>query len=173
MSRFAAILHRVLPLLALLVVTAPFAVAAQSAGPGSPSEQRLRELFAQFTPRDDLQLTTPVLFIERATIESVTPRSVLVLTDGEPQTVNLEEIRAVSVRSAHTVQGSLWGLGSGLLVGSVGGLLVGSFGCESPTECVDSERNGAIWGAIIVGGLSTAAGYLLGRRDVYWKPVFP
>ena len=87
--------------------------------------------------------------------------------------MNLEEIRAVSVRSAHTVQGSLWGLGSGLLVGSVGGLLVGSFGCKSPTECVDSERDGAIWGAIIVGGLSTAAGFLLGRRDVYWKPVFP
>lgn len=173
MSRFAARTSRVLPLLALLAIAGSPGVTAQAANEGTPSEERLRELFAQLSPRDDLQLTTPVLFIERATIESVTPRSVLVLTDGEPRTVNLEEIRAVSVRSAHTVQGSLWGLGSGLLVGSVGGLLVGSFGCKSPTECVNSERDGAIWGAVIVGGLSTVTGFLLGRRDVYWKPVFP
>lgn len=172
MSRFAAA-ARTLPLVAVLWFAAPWKAEAQETESTSPSEERLRELFSQLSPHDDLQLTTPVLFIERGTIESVTPRSVLVRTDGQPQAVNLEEIRAVSVRSAHSLQGSLWGLGSGLLVGSVGGLLVGSFGCVTPSECTSSERDGAIWGAIIVGGLSTVTGYLLGRRDAYWKPVFP
>ena len=166
-------LIRVLPILAIGALIGPVPLTAQAPGTAPSSPERLRELFAQLSPRDDLQLTTPVLFIERATFESVSPRSVLVLADGQQTSVNLEEIRAVSVRSAHALQGSIWGLGAGLLVGSVGGLLVGSFGCVTQDECISGERDGAIWGAVVLGGLSAAGGFLLGRRDTYWKPIFP
>jgi hypothetical protein len=51
--------------------------------------------------------------------------------------------------------------------------MVGSFDCNTPLGCNDSERQGALRGAVVIGLAGAITGFLVGRADDYWKPVFP
>ena len=87
--------------------------------------------------------------LESAEVEGLFERAV------RPIVVDLSAIRGVSVQRRHWLQGTLWGLGGGILAGSVFGMMVDSFYCTTVDGCSSSERQGAIrWGAVlgVVGG---------------------
>jgi hypothetical protein len=137
------------------------------------SQERLHALFSQLSPNRHVQVVTPGLFVEDGEFLGLGTSVVELSQGGAPVSVELDEIRAVSLRSGHSIQGMLWGLGAGLLVGSVSGLMVGSFNCQTPAGCNSAEKEGAVrWGSVfgVIGG---AAGFMIGRHNVYWRPVFP
>ena len=139
------------------------------------NEDRLRALFAGMAVNETLQLITPEMIVDNARLVSLEPSTVELrqLGTGVPISVDLTAIRGVAVERRHWLQGTLWGLGGGLLAGSMFGLMIGSFECDSLELCRSDERRGAVrWGTIlgIVGG---GVGFILGRRDVYWEPIFP
>lgn len=150
---------------------APTWVAGQD-GPSS-TEERLRLLFGELSPNVEVQIVTPLFFVERASVERVDASSVQVTQGGTTVPLDLIDIRAVSVASNHQWQGALWGFGAGVLVGSITGMMVGSFDCMTASGCNESERRGAIrWGSVFgLGG--AAAGFAIGRSTIYWRPVFP
>lgn len=138
-----------------------------------PTGERLRLLFTNLEPMDEVQIVTPSHFVEHARFGGVDGASVTVLQDGATVPLELVDIRAVSLRSNHQWQGALWGLGSGVLVGSVTGMMIASFGCVTATGCNNSERQGALlWGAVL-GVTGAATGFAIGRTSVYWRPLFP
>ena len=148
--------------------------AAAQAGPGS-NEARLRALFGGMPVAESVQLVTPELLVEDAEFVSLGTSTVELRQAGTgvPIEVDLTAIRGVAVQRSHWLQGTIWGLGGGILAGSVFGLMIGSFYCTTVDGCEDDERRGArVWGTTlgIVGG---GIGFTLGRRDVYWQPVFP
>jgi len=159
---------------AVALFCAPNAVLAQGVTPGgSSSQQRLVSLFSGLSPNQDVQIVASTMFIEQGEFREVRPDVVEVSSAGETVPVDLNDIRSVSLRSGHGLKGALWGLGSGLLAGSVSGLMIASFDCRSPAGCDYQERQGAIRGGILMGVTGAITGYLLGRADAYWKPVFP
>jgi hypothetical protein len=140
-----------------------------------PYEERLRTLFGGLSHDETIQLVTPEILVENAKLVSLEPATVELrqIGTGVPISVDLAAIRGVSVQRRHWLQGTIWGIGGGVLAGSVFGLMIGSFNCTTVDGCGDDERRGAvIWGTTlgIVGG---GIGFTLGRRDVYWYPIFP
>ena len=137
------------------------------------SQERLHALFSELSPNRHVQVVTPGLLVEDGEVRALSTSVVELSQDGTPVSVDLDDIRAVSVRSGHSIQGMLWGLGAGLLVGSVSGLMVASFNCQTPVGCNSAEKEGAVrWGGVL-GVLGGATGFMIGRHDVYWRPVFP
>jgi hypothetical protein len=174
--RLSKLRKRGAPLLALVgvLVTAPTAIHAQEAGVGVPSpRESLVRLFSGLSPNDGVQIVTQLLFIENGAFERVGHDSVRVTQYGVAVPVNLDEIVAVSIRSGHGLQGSLWGSGAGILIGTVVGSIVASFGCTTVELCKASERQGAIRLGVFLGVVCASAGFVIGRRARYWKPVFP
>ena len=141
----------------------------------STNERRLEALFAGMHPSQNVQLITPEILVEDAEFVSVTPMTVELrqVGTGVPITVDLSAIQGVSIQKRHWLQGTLWGMGGGVLAGSVFGLMIGSFKCRTVDGCGVAERRGArVWGATL-GAVGGSIGFVLGRRDVYWHPVFP
>lgn len=174
--RLSKLRKRGAPLLALVgvLLTAPVAIHAQEAVVGVPSpRERLVRLFSGLSPNDGVQIATQLFFIENGAFERVGHDSVRVTQYGTVVPVNLDEIIAVSVRSGHGLQGSLWGSGAGILIGTVVGSIVASFGCRTAEGCTSSERQGALRLGVFLGVVGASAGFVLGRRSRYWKPVFP
>lgn len=166
--RRTALLFALLP---LVVSSVPAPVFAQAAP--VPTEERLRLLFSQLRVTDEVQIVTPLFFVERARFESIDAGVVNVSQGGTPVPLELVDIRAVSLRSNHQWQGAIWGFAAGVLVGSITGMMVGSFGCVTAEGCNDTEREGAIrWGSVL-GVSGAAAGFMIGRHSIYWRPVFP
>jgi hypothetical protein len=156
------------------VLLAPAGSAAQEPAIGSQeSQERLIALFSALSPDENVRIVTPVLFIDDGMFRGLRQEVVEVSMSGETFPVNLDDIRAISLRSGHGLKGAVWGVGAGLLVGSVGGMMVGSFDCNTPLGCNDSERQGALRGAVVIGLAGAITGFLVGRSDDYWKPVFP
>lgn len=156
---------------AAAVVLLPSAISAQ---PGGPDQRaRLTELFADMSVDTGVRVVTPQLFIDHGWYQSVGPEAVRIQYAGEVVPVNLGDIRSLQVEGRHPVQGTLWGLGSGLLVGAVGGLLVASFFCDDPVDCDSEERRGAILGGSLLGGAGAISGFLIGRYQVSWRQIFP
>jgi len=143
-------------------------VAAQPA-----SNARLTEIFSGLGPGVPIQVVTPSFFVEEAFVTSVGVGEVELTQGGTSLDIGFGDIRGVSVQSTHWLQGTLWGLGAGILVGGVSGLMWASFTCTSPAGCVNAERDGMITGATILGGTGAVAGFLFGKRSFYWRPVFP
>ncbi|MDA0328777.1 MAG: hypothetical protein O2958_07190 [Gemmatimonadetes bacterium] len=137
------------------------------------SQQRLVDLFSSLSPSQRVQIVTPVAFLDEAGYLSVSQDSVEVSWQGATVPVSLDHIRVVSVQSGHALQGTLWGAGTGLLVGSVAGMLIGSFSCTTVQGCNDAERRGLIRLGGALGLTGGALGFFFGRRSLYWKPVFP
>ena len=138
-------------------------------------EERLRALFTEMPARETLQLITPELIVDNARFVSLEPSTVELrqLGTGVPISIDLTAIRGVAVERRHWLQGTLWGLGGGLLAGSMFGLMIGSFECDSVEVCRSSERRGAVRWGMALGVVGGGVGFALGRRDVYWKPIFP
>ena len=160
--------------LAGLFIAAPVPGFAQD--PGAEllaSNERLIRLFSDLSPNDPVQMVTPLVSIDRGAFERVGRDSVHVTLNGVVVPVPLSHIRTVAFQSHHGLQGSLWGVVGGAVVGSMFGLIIGSFNCTTPVECQSSDKDSTIrWGAVagIVGG---GVGWLLGHRSAYWKSVFP
>lgn len=147
---------------------------AGQAPPGS-YEERLRVLFGRMPETETIQLVTPEVLVENAHVVSLEPTTVELrqLGTGLPISVDLTAIRGVSVQRKHWLQGTLWGLGGGVLAGSVFGLMIGSFNCTTVDGCNSSERDGALFWGSAIGVVGAGIGFTLGRRDIYWKPIFP
>ncbi|MDH3272667.1 MAG: hypothetical protein OEN56_15120 [Gemmatimonadota bacterium] len=147
---------------------------ASSAQP-DPGERsnRLLELFSRMAPNTGVRVTTPVLFIAEGTFRELGEDLVVIGYQGEVVPVYLDEIRTLQVEGRHPIQGTLWGLGAGILVGSVAGMMVASFDCRTPTGCQNSERAGAIrWGTVF-GTAGAIGGFVIGRYTISWKRIFP
>lgn len=158
---------------AALLAMAGTAAPADTQEPSVSPEARLRMLFSSLGPSDEVQIVTPLHFVERAQYEGIDGSSITVRQDGAVVPLDFVDIRAVSVRSNHQWQGALWGLGTGLLVGSVTGMMVASFDCTSAQGCNTTEREGAIrWGSVF-GAAGAVTGFVIGRTNVYWRPLFP
>lgn len=161
-------------LLALFVFsTTPGFLSGQARGGILTPQERLQALFAQVSPAEHVQVVTPLIFVEDAEFVAV-GRSVVELNQaGTPVSVELADIRSVSVRAGHSLQGALWGAGSGVLVGAVSGMMAASFTCVTPEACSSAEKEGALrWGTLF-GVVGAATGFVIGRYNVYWKPIFP
>ncbi len=160
---------------AVLFMFTPGVLSAQSTPniPPPSSIERLQTLFATFEAGEALQIVTPRYFVEDAHFEGVDGGTVRLSQSGTEVPLELADIRAVSVRARHSLQGALWGAGAGILVGSLAGMIVGSFDCTTASSCQDAEREGALrWGSVFgIGG--AVGGFVIGRYAVYWKPVFP
>lgn len=158
---------------ALAVMACATGIAAQSTP--SPDEERLQTLIGGLPVGENIQVITPQIFLEDARLVSLEGSMVELeqIGTGVPIVVDLAAIRGVSLQRRHWLQGTVWGVGSGLLAGSVFGLMIGSFNCNSVDRCSEDERAGAVrWGttlALVGGGI----GFTLGRRDTYWYPIFP
>jgi hypothetical protein len=160
---------------ALAWLLAPRAISAQDPTLDPGTRDRLTTLFSDLSPEEDVQIVTPSLFIEEGAYRGLGTDVVRVGVPGGSQTVPVDfrDIRSVSVRRGHAVKGALWGLGSGALVGGFTGFVVGGYSCNTPQGCNDLERRGAVRYGIVFGIVGAAAGYVLGRMDRDWVPVFP
>lgn len=161
------------PLVAALLIGGLLPHAA-SAQPGQ--DQRVDQLTSVFSGmREDtgVRVMTPMLFIEHGAFRSLEPESVRIEYGDSVVPVDLGDIRSVQVERHHPVKGMLWGAGSGLLVGAVSGLLVGSFYCDQPVSCESEERRGAVIGGTALGVAGGVVGFLIGKYQVSWSPVFP
>lgn len=149
--------------------------AAAQAGEPRPQDarERLVTLFSGLSPQEDVQIATPSLFIEEGRARFLGPDVVEVSAEGQTVPLDLRDIRSVSVRRGHGVKGAIWGLGSGVLVGTFSGLLIAGFDCTNPVACADTEKRGAVRYGIVFGIVGAATGYLLGRMDRDWVPIFP
>jgi len=160
-------------LAAMAAMACATGTAAQSAP--APDEERLLTLIGGLPLGQNIQVSTPQILVEEALLVSVQGGTVELeqIGTGVPIVVDLEAIRGVSVQRRHWLQGTVWGVSGGLLAGSMFGLIIGSFYCNSIDQCGNEERAGALrWGttlALVGGGI----GFTLGRRDVYWHPIFP
>ena len=134
---------------------------------------RLSALFSDMSPETGVRVMTPGLFIEHGSFRGLEPETVRIAYEGTVIPVELGDIRSVQVERHHPIKGMLWGLGSGLLVGSVSGLLVGSFYCEDPVSCESEERRGALIGGASLGAAGGIFGFVIGKYQVSWSPVFP
>lgn len=164
-----------LPFVALLLctlatLTTPAATTAQAVG---GSQSRLATLFGELSPGAQLQIVTPQMMVEGVSFEGVDGNSVRVSQNGNSVPINMADIRVVSVGDNHPLQGSLWGLGGGLLVGGAFGMLVGSFTCTNINDCSTEERQGAVIGAVGLGLIGATVGFIIGRNRFSWNPIFP
>lgn len=161
---------------ALLAASMVCVVAARPAAAqpgGEEREARLKALFGQMSADTGVRVTTSMILIERGSFRGVGEENVHIEQGGEVVPVPLSDIRSVEVEEHHPVKGMLWGLGAGLLAGSVSGLLVGSFYCDAPRDCTDEERRGALIGGSALGVAGGIVGFLIGKHRVSWQPVFP
>jgi hypothetical protein len=157
-------------LAALTAFAAP--VVAQER-PLTDTDRRLVALFGGMGPSQPVRVATPTYFVEATGVTGVADDHVELAQDGSQVDVDFIEIRNVSVRDSHWLQGALWGGGAGVLVGGVVGLMVASFDCKNPAGCTNSERDGMItWGAVL-GGAGLVGGFVIGRHSFYWQPIFP
>lgn len=140
---------------------------------GAEREARLNQLFSRMSVDTGVRVVTPSLFIDHGSFRSVGPEAVQIEYGGRVLPVDLGEIRSVEVEGRHPIKGMLWGLGSGLLVGSVGGMLIGSFYCTDPFDCERDERRGAFIGGASLGAAGAIAGFVIGKYQVSWRPIFP
>ncbi|MDX1494085.1 MAG: hypothetical protein R3253_08510 [Longimicrobiales bacterium] len=140
---------------------------------GADREARLTRLFSQMSVDTGLRLSTSRLYLEGASFRSLESEAVRVEYGGEVVPVELGDIRSVEVAGRHPVKGMLWGLGAGLLVGSVSGMLVGSYYCTDPFECRNDERRGAYIGGASLGAAGAIGGFLIGKYQISWRPIFP
>lgn len=155
-----------------LLATAMIAASSETVAGQLPGP-RLVEIFSDMSPQRDVQIVTPLLFLEDARFSRLGDDFVEVTTAGTTIPVDLDQIRAVSLKNAHPVQGTLWGIGVGALVGGMSGLMISAFRCKPTQQCDEVERNGLVrWGTIsaITGGV---AGFVIGRYTLTWQPVFP
>lgn len=154
-----------------LIATAP--VTAQDLTARPDAGARLVALFSGLSPERPVQIVTPLLFLQEAHFERLGADFVEVTQEGSTIPVDLSQIRAVSLKNGHPLQGTLWGVGVGALVGSMTGLMLTSFHCSPIEPCDEKERAGFFrWG--MVGGLGGGlAGFVIGRYTLTWSPVFP
>ncbi|MBT8487720.1 MAG: hypothetical protein KJO65_02720 [Gemmatimonadetes bacterium] len=160
-------------LLAVAALAFAFPGLASAQPGGAEREARLNQLFSQMSVDTGVRVITPQLFIDRGAFRSITPQAVRIEYGGEVLPVELGDIRSVEVEGRHPIQGMLWGLGSGLLVGSVGGMLIGSFYCTDPFDCVSDERKGAYIGGAALGAAGAIGGFVIGKYQISWRPIFP
>jgi hypothetical protein len=161
-------------LLAAAVLLFPSDAASQLEERGlEDSRERLITLFSELSPHEDVQIATPSLFIEEGRARFLGSDVVEVSAEGQTVPLDLRDIRSVSVRRGHGVKGGLWGLGSGILVGTFAGLLIAGFDCANPVACADTEKRGAVRYGMVFGVVGAATGYLWGRLDQDWVPIFP
>ena len=138
----------------------------------SPDQNRLRTLFSGLPVGENIQLVTPEIILEDARLISLEGSTVQLeqVGTGIPIVVDLTAIRGVSVQRRH---GTLWGTSTGLLAGSIFGLMIGSFNCTTVDRCRADERAGAVRLGTTLALVGGGIGFALGRRDVYWYPIFP
>ena len=156
---------------AIGLLVLPGLVAAQPGG--EAREARLNQLFSQMSVDTGVRVVTPALFIDHGSFQGIGPEAVQIEYGGRVLPVELGDIRSVEVEGRHPIKGMLWGLGSGLLVGSVGGMLLGSFYCTDPFECEQDERRGAFIGGATLGAAGAIGGFVIGKYQVSWRPIFP
>lgn len=141
--------------------------------PSALDQQRLHSIFTEMAPETDVQIVTPMLTIERGTFRQLDDAVVDIEHDDETVPVHLSNIRSLSVERSHPIQGMLWGVSVGGLVGTMVGVVSGSFQCRDPIDCADSERDQALAGGIIGGATGLVTGFLIGRFAEFWEPIFP
>ena len=156
-----------------LAIVMLFAGSVAQAEAQSVADLRLTEIFSGLGADDPVRVSTPSFFVEHAFVGSLGTDYVELRQEGTTVDIGFRDIRSVSVQKSHWLQGTLWGAGAGILVGSIAGLMVASFDCTTPDGCGDAEREGMIrWGTVLgVGG--ALGGFLIGRRSLYWSTVFP
>jgi hypothetical protein len=157
----------------LLLVVVATAASTGAARGQTAADARLAEIFDGIGPSAPLQVVTPSFFVEDAFVEEVGDRSVALSQNGTTVDVPYVDIRGVSTRDNHWLQGTLWGTAAGALIGGVSGLMYASFTCSTPEVCQDNERKGTIRGAILLGAAGGIGGFVIGRHSFYWRPIFP
>jgi hypothetical protein len=150
------------------LATLPGSLVGQTA-----SDLRLAEIFRGLSASDPLQVVTPSFFVEDAFLDGVDDGGVALTQNGSTVEIPFGDVRGVSVRDNHWLQGTLWGAGAGILVGGVVGLMYASFVCTTPEGCQENERKGTTRGAILLGTAGGIGGFVIGRHSLYWRPVFP
>jgi hypothetical protein len=140
----------------------------------NPARQaRLAEVFSGLEANREVQLVTTQSFIESALLRGVDGGAVELTWKGEPLSVGLDQVRSVAVKKGHPIQGTLWGIGTGVLLGTVGGYLIVPFNCGSTEECERLGHDGAVrWGTVF-GVTGAVAGFVIGRYNLTWRPIFP
>ena len=166
MARRPLLLSLLFALISTVASTGP--VRGQTA-----ADARLADIFSGLGPSAPLQVVTPSFFVEDAFVEDVGDRSVALSQNGTTVDVPFADIRGVSTRDNHWLQGMLWGTAAGALIGGVSGLMYASFTCVTPEVCQENERKGTIRGAILLGAAGGIGGFVIGRHSFYWRPVFP
>ena len=162
------------PFLRVLLLSVLATVASVGTAHGqSAADARLAEIFSGLGPSAPLQVVTPSFFVEDAFVEDVGDRSVALSQNGTTVDVPFSDIRGVSTRDNHWLQGMVWGTAAGALVGGVSGLMYASFTCTTPEVCQENERKGTIRGAILLATAGGIGGFVIGRHSFYWRPVFP
>ncbi len=145
---------------------------AQEAPPPSRQEA-LVELFSSVTPGSALRVATIGGIVEEGSFERAGRSGIDVLRAGATYSIDFEDVRTVSLRGSHGVQGALWGAAGGALVGGFFGAMYASFDCTTVAACNYTEKQGALrWGSFL-GALGGGMGFFIGRRQVHWHPIFP
>jgi hypothetical protein len=160
--------------LSLASLLCPMDAHAQTPTGSRPStHERLVALFSELSPNQAVQIVTPQYLLENAYVEGLSQGIVALRQEGTRVSLDLTEVRSVSIRDNHWLQGTLWGGSLGALVGGLAGMMVSSFDCTTATSCNDAERAGAIRWATVFGVGGAVGGFVIGRYSFYWKPVFP
>jgi hypothetical protein len=160
--------------LSLAALLCPMDVGAQTPeGSRSSALERLTALFSDLPSTQAVQIVTPRFLLENAYVEGLSQGFVELTQDGTEVSLDLTEVRTVSVRDNHWLQGALWGGSVGALVGGLAGMMVSSFNCTTAASCNDAEQAGAVRWATVFGVGGAVGGFVIGRYSFYWKPVFP
>jgi hypothetical protein len=160
--------------LAYLFVTASLGASSVVAQPVPMAEraERLGALFSDLGPAQ-LRVETAAGTIESGMLGPVRPQTFVLESARGPTTIDYRDVRTVAQEGGHEIQGALWGAGAGALAGGFFGLMVHSYDCTTPLSCNRSENSGGIRGAIVVGAVGALIGYLFGRRQSHWHPIYP
>jgi len=156
----------------VLMLPRPAQLMAQTVQGSRPNE-RLVAVLSGLSPSQEVQIVTPRYLIDDAIFVGLRPGYLDVTQDGTPVPLDLTEVRAVSVRANHALQGTLWGAAAGILIGGVTGMMVASFDCTTASSCNETEQAGAVRWATVFGVGGAVGGFVFGRYSVYWKPIFP
>ena len=156
-------------LLAATLLASP--VAAQPV-PLTERAERLEALFSGLGPAE-LRVETSEGAIESGQLGPLRPETFVLQSVRGSTTIDYRNVAAVAQEGGHEIQGALWGAGAGALVGAFFGVMVHSYDCTSPLSCSRSENSGGVRGAIVVGAVGALVGYVFGRRQSHWHPIYP
>jgi len=164
--------HAALILLVASAVTVAASPAVAQPVPVAERAARLGALFSDLGPAE-LRVETSAGRVESGVLGPVRPEAFVLDGIDGPLTIDYRDVQAVAREGGHGIQGAIWGGAAGALAGAFFGVMIHSYDCVTPVACNASENRGGVRGAVIVGTVGAVTGYLLGRRQSHWHPIYP